>query len=115
MRSLRNWTIVVLLIVFSIAFAPQAGTTVEHGFDLSNLDRSANACVDFNQFANGGWMAHTTRPADQARWGSFSELQDRNQTILKAVVEQLAASAPAWEAQLAGNAARASRGWRRPR
>ena len=65
------------------------------GLNPANIDTTCAPCKDFNQFANGGWIAHTTRPADQPRWGSFSELQDRNQTILKAVVEQLAASAPA--------------------
>src|SRR4029077_10277297 len=65
------------------------------GLDPANIDTTCAPCKDFNQFANGGRAARATRPADQARWGSFSELQDRNQTILKGVVEQLALTAPA--------------------
>src|SRR5690349_20794760 len=65
------------------------------GLNPANIDTTCAPCKDFNQFANGGWVAHTTRPADQPRWGSFAELGDRNQQILKSVVEQLAATAPA--------------------
>ena len=39
-----------------------AGETLP-GFDLASIDRGANACADFNQFANGGWMAHNEIPA----------------------------------------------------
>lgn len=90
MRSLKNWTIVVLLIAFSFAFVPKAGPTVEHGFDLANLDRSANACVDFNQFANGGWMEHNTIPAAYPSWGSFNELQEKNRDVLHQILEEAA-------------------------
>ena len=35
--------------------AASAAPMPSTGFDLSNLDRSTNACTDFYQFANGGW------------------------------------------------------------
>lgn len=31
--------------------------------DPANLDRTANACVDFYQFANGGWIKSNPIPA----------------------------------------------------
>ncbi|HEY6808082.1 MAG TPA: hypothetical protein VI160_04775, partial [Gemmatimonadales bacterium] len=76
-----------------VASAAAAQGPVHHGLDPANIDTTCAPCKDFNQFANGGWVAHTARPADQPRWGSFSELGDRNQQILKSVVEQLAARA----------------------
>lgn len=84
-----------LLLGAALLVAQAAVAQAHPGLDPANIDTTCPACKDFNQFANGGWIAHTTRPADQARWGAFSELSDRNQTILKGVVEQLAASAPA--------------------
>ena len=41
------------------------------GFDVASIDRNASACQDFNQFANGGWIAKNTIPAAYSRWGRF--------------------------------------------
>jgi putative endopeptidase len=84
-----------LLAGAALIVASTAAAQAHPGLDPANVDTTCAPCKDFNQFANGGWVAHTTRPADQARWGAFSELSNRNQTILKGVVEQLALTAPA--------------------
>jgi putative endopeptidase len=55
--------------------------------DTANLDRSANACVDFYQFANGGWLKRNPLPAAYSRWGSFDELGDMNQAALTKILE----------------------------
>jgi hypothetical protein len=44
------------------------------GIDLTALDRSADPCGDFYQFACGGWMAKHPAPPDQPRYGRFEEL-----------------------------------------
>jgi len=90
MRSMKSWSIVTLLIVISFAFVPNAGPGDEHGFDLANLDRTANACTDFNQFANGGWMAHNPIPAAYPSWGSFNELAEKNRDVLHQILEDSA-------------------------
>ncbi len=73
------------------ALAPTGAQSVKpaemHGFDTTNLDRSANACQDFNQFANGGWVAHNPVPAAYARWGKFEELAQKNQLVLRDILE----------------------------
>ena len=61
-----------------------------HGFDTANLDRSANACQDFNQFANGGWMTRNPVPPAYARWGKFEELLSKNQDVLHDILEAAA-------------------------
>ena len=38
------------------------------GLESASLDRSADACTDFYQFACGGWLAANDIPADRARW-----------------------------------------------
>ena len=63
--------------------------------DPANLDRSANACVDFYQFANGGWIKNNPIPAAYSRWGSFNELEEKNQSELTKILDRAAADAGA--------------------
>lgn len=90
MKLRRIGIIGVLTFAVSVAFATVTGPTTEHGFDVANLDRSANACVDFNQFANGGWMAHNPIPAAYPSWGSFNELAEKNRDVLHGILEDAA-------------------------
>ena len=45
------------------------------------------ACTDFYQFACGGWIAKNPMPADRRSCGRFDELQERNFTILRRILE----------------------------
>jgi len=58
---------------------------------LASLDRTADPCVDFYQFACGGWMKNNPVPADRSSWATFDELQERNDQKLRAILEEAAA------------------------
>jgi len=59
------------------------------GFDFSNLDRNANACQDFNQFANGGWIARNSIPGAYSVWGRFTQLDEQNINVLHDILDGL--------------------------
>lgn len=73
--------------------APATGmASLAGGIDPLNLDPTANACVDFYQFANGGWLARNSIPADRSSWGTGSELVERNDSLLHRILEDAARS-----------------------
>ena len=73
------------------ARTPAAAATSQSGLQLDALDRHADACTDFYTFACGGWQVNNPIPPDQSSWGRFSELQERNNDILRRILEGAAA------------------------
>ena len=51
-------------------------------FDVSAIDKTADPCTDFYQYACGNWRKANPIPSDQVRWGRFNELSDRNTYLL---------------------------------
>lgn len=57
------------------------------GFDTSFMNTSVSPCEDFFEFANGTWLKNTEIPAAESRWGTFNILADRNNEILRDILE----------------------------
>lgn len=62
-------------------------TAAAQSFTSAFMDQTADPCTNFYQYACGTWQAKNPIPADQSRWGRFNELQERNQTVLREILE----------------------------
>src|ERR1700761_7018167 len=81
------------LILPDMAPGPTSEPKKPISFDLSAIDKTADPCVDFYQFACGNWKKNNPIPADQTRWGRFNELSERNNYLLYQELK-VAADAP---------------------
>ena len=88
------------LCAFSAA-ALAAGSTVEgDALHPGWLDTHVSPAQSFYEFANGGWQKHHPIPAAYSTWGTFNNLQIRNEKIIHQLIENAAnAHAPVGSAE----------------
>ncbi len=90
-RTLLRSAAALAAIALVIGGGPlRAASGPNAGVDLADLDPTCKACDDFTRFATGGWMKHHPMPPAYSSWSPWNELQDRNQAILRTVVESAA-------------------------
>ena len=76
--------LVVIMSIYTSAMAQSSG------FNVANMDRSADACDDFFQYANGNWVKTTEIPPSQSRWGTFNILAENNRDVEHDILEKAA-------------------------
>src|SRR6476646_3633231 len=85
----RTATVAALfLLACSGAHAQAAAPT--HGIDRANIDTTCAACADFYEYANGGWLQRTEIPAAYSSYGTFREVADRGDVVLRNVLQDAA-------------------------
>jgi endothelin-converting enzyme/putative endopeptidase len=71
--------------------APAADDRPLQGIELSDMNRSVEACSDFYEFANGSWRAKNPIPASMPRWSRRWEAGEQSKDRLKGILEEAAA------------------------
>ena len=67
---------------------PPAGQ--ERGVEVADIDRSANPCTDFFQFANGAWRKANPIPPSMQRWSRRWQAGEQNKERLRDILEEVA-------------------------
>jgi putative endopeptidase len=79
-----------IVFVVSVLQAPLTGQAQEsgRGLDPKNIDPSVKPCQDFYQYANGNWLKNNPIPPAYSSWGSFTELAEKNNIVLREILEE---------------------------
>ncbi len=91
--SLRRFLLLFslpLLAALTLAAQSPAPSSSASGLDLPAIDKSADPCQNFYQYACGAWMKTHPIPPDQSSWGTFDLLNEGNQQVLRQILEDSA-------------------------
>jgi len=70
---------------------PEAPIGLWRGIDYGGMDRTLDPIADFDLYASAKWYAKNPIPPDQGSWSTGQLIKQRNQEILKGILERASA------------------------
>lgn len=64
--------------------------TINKGVEINAIDKKTPPVNDFFQFSNGNWIKNNPIPASEGRWTAFNIVAERNNILLKQILETAA-------------------------
>lgn len=87
-----GYLLLALLLAACSQTLRESKSTKGIGIVLANMDTTVRPGQDLFKYASGGWLARTEIPSEYGSWGSFHELRQSNNRILREVLERAATS-----------------------
>ncbi len=88
---MRHLILFFTAIAFALTGFSQTGSL--KGIETADLDRSADPCTDFYQFANGTWRAQHPIPPSMDRWSRRWEAGEANKDDLRIILDEVSSHA----------------------
>jgi len=86
------WLLAGPLALCAAGTLPGADDKPLQGIELSDMNRSVEACSDFYEFANGAWRAKNPIPPEMPRWSRRWAAGEASKDRLKGILEEAAAA-----------------------
>src|SRR5438132_13609633 len=83
----RSTLLLVLVVGASLGFSQEKPL---HGINPNDIDRAADPCQDFFQFANGKWRAENPIPPSMVRWSRRWSAGESTKNVLHDILEHAA-------------------------
>jgi len=83
---MRLVSILPLALLLAVTAAAQEKQL--HGVDLGDIDRKANPCDNFFDYANGSWRANHPIPPSMVRWSKRWQSGETTKDTLRTILEE---------------------------
>ncbi len=79
------------MLLLACAAAAMGQTSGGRGVEIKDVDRNADPCTDFYEFANGAWRASNPIPPEMQRWSRRWQAGETSKDKLKGILEEVSA------------------------